>query len=77
VVFPVYHVLAGLAGFRSAAVTTGDGLAAMTLFSEKRPRRLLVGNLTGDRRRVRIEGWGGARRLDLGPYQVARLEAGA
>jgi hypothetical protein len=77
VVFPVYHVLAGLAGFRSAAVTTGDGLAAMTLFSEKRPRRLLVGNLIGDRRRVRIEGWGGARRLDLGPYQVARLEAGA
>jgi hypothetical protein len=77
VVFPVYHVLAGLAGFRSAAVTTGDGLAAMTLFSEGRPRRLLAGNLTGDRRRVRLEGWGGARRLDLGPYQVARLEAGA
>jgi hypothetical protein len=75
--FPVYHVLAALADFRSAAVATGEDLVAVTLFSAGRPKRLLVGNLAGNRREVRIDGWGRRRSLDLAPYQVARLETEA
>jgi D-apionolactonase len=75
-IFPVFHVLAGLAGFRRAAVATAEHVAAVALFSPAGRTRLLVANLVGESRRIRLEGWGRPRILDLAPYVVEHLEAG-
>jgi len=64
-VFPIFHVLALLAGFnRFAPVTTStpNDLAAIALFGEAR-RRILLANLSGDRRPLRIRINAGSLRL--------------
>jgi hypothetical protein len=79
-VFPVYRVLADLAGFRQAAVVaTGalEGVIAIALFSQAGRERVLLANLACEARQVRVEGWYRPRRLTLAPYAVERLDAGA
>jgi D-apionolactonase len=76
-VFPVWRVLADLAGFRQAAVVAAkavDGVVAIVLFSPAGRERAHLANLAGEAREVRIEGCPRPRRLTLAPYAVERLE---
>ena len=59
-VFPMYHVFADIAEFRPqgiyAAVSTHPLQAeALTLFDDKKRRRILVANLTGDTQEIKIK----------------------
>ena len=74
--FPLFRVLAGVAGFRRAAVVPVADMVALALFSPAGCERVLLANLTEAFRQVRIEGWGRTRTQDLSPYAVERLEAG-
>jgi hypothetical protein len=79
-VFPVWRVLADLAGFRQAAVVATEaveGVVAIILFSPAGRERALVANLAGEIRHVRIEGCLRARSLTLAPYAVERWDIGA
>jgi hypothetical protein len=79
-VFPVWRVLADLAGFRQAAVVATEAVeavVALALFSSKGRERILLANLAGEARPVRVEGLSLPRRLTLAPYAVERLDARA
>jgi hypothetical protein len=69
-------VLAGVAGFRRAAVARTADIVALALFSPAGCARVLLANLTEECQQVRVEGWGRARIQELAPYAVGRLEAG-
>jgi hypothetical protein len=76
-VFPVYRVLADLAGFRQAAVVATEsveGIVAVALFSPSRRERILVANLACETRQVRIEAGTLSREATLAPYAVERLD---
>jgi D-apionolactonase len=79
-VFPVWRVLADLAGVRQAAVVAAeavDGVVAVVLFTPAGRETALMANLAGEARQMRIEGCSRPGRLTLGPYAVQRWDMGA
>jgi hypothetical protein len=56
-VFPIYHILAGLSGGKRiapAAVSAPLCVSALAVYDEDGTRRVLLGNLTGQTRRVHL-----------------------
>jgi hypothetical protein len=79
-VFPVWRVLADLAGVRQAAVVAAeavDGVVAVVLFTPAGRETALMANLAGEARQMRIEGCSRPGRLTVGPYAVQRWDMGA
>jgi len=73
--FPVYAVLAGLAGFRQVAVAdAGEGYVALTLFAPGRSPRAMIGNLQPEAKRVRVRSGSKVRLLRLLPYAVVQWD---
>lgn len=76
--FPVFHALTQLAGFSHIALVSGpwpQKLSGFRLFAENRSSCVLVVNLTGTNQTAEIASPKGTKaRLQLHPYQVARVE---
>ncbi len=73
--FPVFHILAQIAGFGQVAPATcaaPQTLSALGLFADQRPKRVLIANLT-NLPQTGIVVWptGACSHLELEPYAVA------
>jgi hypothetical protein len=77
-VFPLFHVFAELAGFQELArVSSGaeDQVAGVALFAGGNCQRVLLANLTGQTRSIRLVSPLAGAEINLPPYAVVRADA--